>query len=92
MKRGEEILTISKKREVSKWSEFYTWGHREVDRVAEFVVITTQSGKVLKISEDHLLFGEGRVAKRAGKVKKGNYVTCIHVYVCICTFIKLNEL
>lgn len=73
LKRGEEILTISKKGGVSKYTKFYAWGHREVERTTEFVVIKTNTGKMLKITEDHLLFGEGRVSKRAGMIKEGNF-------------------
>ncbi|OXA40360.1 desert hedgehog protein [Folsomia candida] len=75
--RGEEILTLSKAGGVPKYTQFYTWIHREVDRETEFVVITTSTGKMLKITGDHLLFGEGRVAKRAGMVKEGDKLCMI---------------
>ncbi|OXA40243.1 desert hedgehog protein B [Folsomia candida] len=75
--RGEEILTLSKSGGVPKYTQFYTWIHREVDRETEFVVIKTSPGKILKITGDHLLFGEERAAKRAGMVKIGDKICTI---------------
>ncbi|OXA40319.1 desert hedgehog protein [Folsomia candida] len=75
--RGEEILTLSKAGGAPKYTQFYTWIHREVDRETEFVVIKTNTGKMLKITGDHLLFGEGRVAMRAGMVKNGDKICTI---------------
>ncbi|OXA40234.1 desert hedgehog protein B [Folsomia candida] len=75
--RGEEILTLSKAGGVPQYTKFYTWIHREVDRTTEFIMIKTEAGKILKITGDHLLFGEGRVAKRAGMVKTGDKICTI---------------
>ncbi|OXA40242.1 desert hedgehog protein [Folsomia candida] len=75
--RGDEILTLSKAGGVPKYTKFCTWIHREVDRETEFVVIKTNTGKMLKITGDHLLFCGGRVAKRAGMVREGDKICTI---------------
>ncbi|OXA40317.1 desert hedgehog protein B [Folsomia candida] len=77
LKRGDEILTVSKRGGVPKYTKFYTWGHREVDRTTEFIMIKTITGKMLKITGDHLLFVEGRVAMKAETVKKGDKICTI---------------
>lgn len=73
---GDEILTSSRNHPTPKWTKFYTWGHRETEASAEYVVLSTANGgKKLKISSSHLLFvagDEGRkVVKKAGDVVKG---------------------
>ncbi|OXA40358.1 desert hedgehog protein B [Folsomia candida] len=77
LKRGDEILTLSKRGGVPKYTKFYTWGHREVDRTTEFIVIKTITGKILKITGDHLLFGEGCITMKAKMIKKGDKICTI---------------
>jgi len=73
---GDEILTLSRKSGTPKWTLFYTWGHREVNAAAEFVVLKLSNGTLLKISREHLLFVEGakgaKVPQPAGTVRKGD--------------------
>lgn len=71
---GEDILTSSVQRGTTKWTQFYTWGHREPETKAEFLVITVSGGNHLKISRNHLIFVSkvgGKVAKTAQEVCKG---------------------
>jgi len=76
MQPGDEILTLSRKSGTPKWTPFYAWGHRDVNAVAEFVVLKLSGRETLKISSEHLLFVEGekgtKVAMPAGQVVKGD--------------------
>jgi len=70
----DKVLTSSR-RSGQKWTTFYTWGHREVERDAEFVVLKVENGNELPISSEHLVFvsaENGKVAKKAGQVCIGD--------------------
>lgn len=72
---SDKVLTYSKGQGVKKWTPFYTWGHFEPKRVAEFMVLKVSDGRELQISSEHLLFVVGekgkRVTKRAKEVCEG---------------------
>lgn len=73
---GDEFLTSSSKSGAPKWTQFYTWGHREPNTATEFLVIKLENDHQLKISPEHLIFVSGekgrKIAKTAGQVRKGN--------------------
>lgn len=76
--RGEEILTLDAKNGAPKWTEFYTWTHKDANIMADFVVLIVSDGKELLISNDHQLFVAGEqgklpIAKKAGDVKIGEF-------------------
>lgn len=76
---SDKVKTLTKDG-LEKWTRFYTWGHRETQRVEEFVVLYVEScGKELIISSEHLLFIAAggvnrRMTKKAGEVCVGETI------------------
>ena len=84
LRLGDMVLTTSSFGNASlQWTKVLTWGHVQHTGNYSFVEIETESGAVLHLSSDHLLFvssdsqGNGARDVRASEVKVRELVTVV---------------
>jgi len=69
---GERILVAEPSTGAVFFTEYYTDGHTDPEKTINMLKFTTASGKVLKISRDHLIFtADAPEGKLAGQVRVG---------------------
>jgi len=77
LRLGDKVRVVNANGSV-QWSDVCAWAHREPTKVAKYLNLTTaNSGRQIKISEDHLLavVQDGKVEYLpAGEVKPGHTV------------------
>jgi hypothetical protein len=74
---GDRVLSYSSKTQSAVFSNVVAVPHAKNNKVAEFVQITTESGKIVKMTSEHLIQScEGLVA--ASKIASGSCVVTVN--------------